>query len=94
MAELKLTSSELRLLIIWAENTIHGGHFGDGDVILPEEDIVLKKIKQSENKIINVNERDLRVIFIWAENSIGSTLEGMTGEEISLINKLKELKKQ
>jgi len=91
MIILKLTATELEQLKHWADKTIHGGHFGNNDIILPEESIVLDKINRYDEGYIEIDERDLRIIMIWAENTLGSTLKGMTGEEISLINKLKSV---
>lgn len=88
---LELTPLEIRQLIIWAKNTIEGGHFGDGNVVFPEEGITLYKLENSpDNGNIEVTERDLTMMKIWCENAIGQTLQGMTSEEISVVSKLKK----
>ncbi len=88
--KLKLTSLEQKQLLIWAENTISGGHYGDSDVVFPEESITLHKLENASEDELEVSERDVRIMLIWCENAIGSTLRGMTSEETSLIAKLKE----
>ncbi len=91
--KLELNDLELKQLTIWADHTIAGGHFGDGNVVFPEEEITLNKLKKSQDGKIEVRERDVQVMIIWCENAIGKTLKGMTSEEISLINKLKQAQK-
>lgn len=92
--ELKLTNLELRQLLIWADHTISGGHWGDGDVVFPEEGITLDKLNKSQDGTVEANERDISTMIIWCENAIGKTLKGMTSEEISLIEKLKSAEKR
>lgn len=90
MKEISFSNSEIRLLKIWAENTIHGGHYGNGDIILPDEEVILTKVKNAIDGKIQLKPRDIQVILIWAENMIGSDLKGMTPEEISVVEKLKK----
>lgn len=90
---IKLTPLELKQLLIWADNTIAGGHFGDGNVVFPEEGFTLQKLKKSPAGEIEISPRDLKIMLIWVENAVGSTMRGMTSEETSLIAKLKELEK-
>ncbi|MDH5682753.1 MAG: hypothetical protein OEZ36_14270, partial [Spirochaetota bacterium] len=85
---LKLTELEKKQLLIWADNTMTGGHWGNGNVVFPEEANTLQKINTSSSNELTIEERDLKTMIIWAENAIGKTLKGMTSEEISLINKL------
>jgi len=87
--ELKLSELEKKQLLIWASNTIEGGHFGDSNVVFPEEGITLNKLETTKNGKLNVNEQDVKIMIIWCENAIGQSLKGMTSEEISLIDKLK-----
>ncbi|HEO66216.1 MAG TPA: hypothetical protein ENI73_10165 [Spirochaetes bacterium] len=88
--KLELTELELKQLVIWADHTIAGGHFGDGNVVFPEEGITLDKLKNSQDGTLEIRERDVQVMIIWCENAIGKTLKGMTSEEISLIAKLEQ----
>ncbi len=89
MIKLRVNALEVKQLLIWAENTISGGHYGDHNVILPEERITLDKLKNNvKDGAIDVNERDLKIMIIWSDNAIGG--EGMISEEISLIEKLKK----
>lgn len=87
--DLKLSSLEKKQLLIWADHTISGGHWGNGDVVFPEENITLSKIQKSEDGLIQANRQDLRVMLIWCENAVGSTLKGLTPEERSVIDKVK-----
>ena len=90
---LNLTDLEKRQILIWADDTMAGGHWGNGNVVFPEEQITLQKLNSSTNDI-KVEERDVKTMMIWAENAIGKTLKGMTSEEISLIQKLKDLEEK
>ena len=92
MLEISFTNSEIRQLTIWAESTIHGGHYGDGDIILPDENVILTKLKKTNDGTIKLTNRDIEVLLIWAGNAIGSDLQGMTPEEISALQKLKQAK--
>ena len=91
MYELNINSLELKHLFIWADKTISGGHFGNGDVIFPEENITLTKLKNSEPGSINVTRKDIEIILIWCEKATG--FHGMIAEEATLISKLMEAKK-
>lgn len=88
--KIELSPLEIRQLIIWAKNTIEGGHFGDGNVVFPEEEVTLYKLEHSEDGQVEVTERDLNILKIWSENAIGQSLHGMTSEEISVVSKLKK----
>ena len=87
---LTLTPLECKQLVIWADNTMAGGHWGDGNVVFPEEEITIQKVNAATDGKIKVSERDINTMIIWAENAVGKTLKGMTSEEISLISKLRE----
>jgi hypothetical protein len=87
--EVYLTKQELKQILVWAENAIEGGHFGDGNIVLPEEEITLKKIKNHEDGNISLGIYDIKIIKYWAESILGSSLKGMISEEISVLEKLK-----
>ena len=88
--EIRFTQSEIRLLMIWGNNTIHGGHYGDGDIVLPDESILLRKLQDNNDGNVLVNQRDLEVLLVWASNTIGGALRGITPEEISVLEKIKQ----
>jgi len=88
--ELVLTGSEVNVVKIWAESSIHGGHWGDSDLIIPEEDIILNKINNMNDYRINISKNEARIILTWSETSFGIH----TTEEESVINKLKKVCKK
>lgn len=69
-----LTEKEINIIKIWADNTISGGHWGDGDAIFPDEGIVLKKISEFDGMKIDLTQRDMDIIKIWAESYLGGNL--------------------
>ena len=83
---LELSEHEIKILKIWSDNVIHSGHYGDGDITLPDEHIILQKINQTipDSNVI-FTEQDIRIILIWSDTNY------RTPEEIILINKLKSL---
>jgi len=84
---LELTDREVRAVSIWAENIIHGGHWGDGDVIVPEEEIILKKLHSMKGNRLSINEIEVKIILAWSDSTLGIH----TMEEESVIKKLKSL---
>ncbi len=87
---LKFTDSEITVIKVWAENNIHGGHWGDGDFFIPEEKIILQKLDNGKNGKIDINEYEAGIILTWSES-----LRGVyTMEDESAIRKLKEAVKQ
>ena len=87
---LEFTVSEITMIKVWAENNIHGGHWGDGDFFIPEEGIILQKLDNVKNGKININEFETGIILTWSES-----LRGVyTMEDESAIRKLKEAVKQ
>lgn len=87
---LKFTEFEIVVIKVWAENNIHGGHWGDGDFYIPEEKIILQKLDNVKNGEIDINEYEAGIILTWSES-----LRGVyTMEDESAIRKLKEAVKQ
>lgn len=91
MQNYNFTGSEIRQILIWAEHAIEGGHFGDGNFMLPEEAITRRKMQEHTSGDINLTKMDLKIIRYWAEGTLGSSLKGMVPEEISVIEKLKSI---
>ncbi len=82
-----LTESQKNVIKIWADKTIHGGHWGNGDFMVPEESIILKKIENSNGGRISLTSNEVRIILVWSESSRGIH----TLEEESTIQKLKSI---
>lgn len=82
-----LSEGERNVIKVWAESNIHGGHWGNGDVTIPEEGIILKKIDQLKGGRIDLNQNEARIILTWSESSFGIH----TMEEQSVIQKLKKI---
>jgi hypothetical protein len=80
-----LTDSQINVIKIWADTTIHGGHWGDGDFMVPEESIILNKIENSDDGHVSLTSNEVRIILAWSESSHGIH----TLEEESTIQKLK-----
>jgi hypothetical protein len=80
-----LTEAEKRAIKIWAESNIHGGHWGDFDIIVPEEEIILNKLNNTKDNKISINEIEARIILGWSDSTFGIH----TMEEASVIKKIK-----
>ena len=85
MLEILLSQSEIDVIKIWADNTIHGGHWGDGDFMIPEENIILNKFDKVKNGKVYLTKNEVQIILTWSESSYGIH----TLEEENVINKLK-----
>lgn len=87
--KINLSAYEIRILKIWGESTMSGGHWGDGDVVFPDEDALLEQIKKLErNESSELSPRNIDIALIWSEENHG------TPEEDDLIAKLKILQKE
>jgi hypothetical protein len=84
---LSFTEAEKRAIKIWAESNIHGGHWGDFDIIVPEEEIILNKLNSVKNTAISINEIEARIILGWSDSTFGIH----TMEESSVIKKIKSV---
>jgi len=83
----RLSEGEVNVVRLWADSNIHGGHWGDGDFMVPEEDIILQKLEKAKDGMLNISENEARIILTWSESSHGIH----TMEEESVIRKLKSL---
>jgi hypothetical protein len=89
---LNLTPHEAGIIIQWSDKTIHGGHWGDGDCVFPDEGAALEKllkIKKGEPAVFSA--RDTEIMLIWLENHCGSHITSglsLTGEEVPIVKKL------
>lgn len=85
--DIMFTDREVLIIKIWADSIIHGGHWGDGDIIIPEEDIILTKLQNMEDNTVSLSENEAKIILTWSDSTLGIH----TLEEESIIKKLKPL---
>jgi len=85
--KIKLSPGEIQVIKIWAENNIHGGHWGDGDIIVPEEEIILNKLNSAKNGNVDFTPNEARIILMWSNSSMGIN----TYEESTVIKKLNKI---
>ena len=85
--KIELSPGEIQVIKIWAENNIHGGHWGDGDIVVPEEQIILDKLNLIKNRKIDITPNEARIILTWSSSSLGIN----TYEESTVINKLNKI---
>ena len=85
--ELYLSVNEANVIKAWADKIMHGGHWGDGDIVIPEEAIILKKIEGIQDGKLALKENEARIILTWSETSMG--IHNM--EEDSVIKKLQHI---
>jgi hypothetical protein len=84
--KIKFTASELRLLNIWIDGTVHGGHYGDGDIVFPDEMNLIERLLEShEDMDIEISSRDRDILLIWAASSTDMP------EELMLFERLKKM---
>jgi hypothetical protein len=81
----QFSENEIEVIRIWADSTIHGGHWGDGDLTIPEENIILHKLEGVSDGWIDLSSEETRIILAWSESSRGIH----TMEEVSALKKLK-----
>jgi hypothetical protein len=82
--DLRLSENERNVIRLWAEHNIHGGHWGDGDLEIPEEKILLEKIDNMKNGVLSLNDTEARIIMLWSRSTLG--IHNI--EEDSVIRKL------
>jgi hypothetical protein len=72
--EITLSENERQVIQLWAEKNMHGGHWGDGDIEIPEERILLSKLQRmntSMNHTVNLTETEARIILMWSRSTLG-----------------------
>jgi hypothetical protein len=57
-----LSGTELRILRIWGETTMQGGHWGDGNIVLPDESNLIARLG---NVPVALTRRDFDILRIW-----------------------------
>ena len=88
--ELFLTDQEINIIKGWADSNIHGGHWGDGDLMVPEEEILLRKLNTIKEGRLHITDREAKLILTWSESSHGIHIM----EEDSIVQKIKMLIKK
>ena len=87
MFKLKIHELEKRRLLSYADHSIRDQlHWGNGEVIIPEEQILQQKITDAEEKLM-LDFEQLKLLTHWFLDATG---EGMLllGEDISILNKI------
>ncbi len=69
--EISLSENERQVIQHWAEKNMHGGHWGDGDIEIPEESILLGKIRNMDKNIVNLTDMEARIILMWSRSALG-----------------------
>ncbi len=90
----QFSADELRILNLWARNTVSGGHWGDGEVLLGEESGLLDKIRvalESGQGRLDLTPTEWRVLDFWREDN-GKAAGRMTGgpSSVSLARKIQD----
>lgn len=81
--ELSFSAAELRILRIWAESTIHGGHWGDGAVILPDEAAALDLLETlSPDLAADCLPRQIFTFLVWSGESSDTPEETILKEKL------------
>lgn len=86
--KITLNREEVRALRIWASNSIAGGHWGDGNVVLGEEKSVIDKINRVPEGEFEFNSLESRVLIYWMEDNQKKTSNNAV---ITLSKKIEEL---
>jgi hypothetical protein len=85
--KLLFSDNEIEAIKIWADSSIHGGHWGDGDLTIPEERIILRKLQVTDNGRIDLSGEEAKIVLAWSESSRGIH----TMEEESALTKLRSV---
>jgi hypothetical protein len=81
--QLVLSSVELRVLRIWADATINGGHWGDGSVILPDEVAANSLLDAAIAGVpFLCNPRQVFTFLVWSDESSDTPEEVMLKEKL------------
>jgi len=74
---------ELQIIKVWSNNIIHGGHWGDGDVVFPDESILLSILEEApERGAVDLSFRNLEILLIWSESLCGTPEEVLLRERL------------
>ena len=83
--QLPLNDREKKLVLLWSESSISAGHWGDGDAILPEEEILRDKVMGLNGEgTIGLGRMETRILRQWvARGNNGTPEESMLADKIS-----------
>ena len=87
MFKLEFHELEKRRLLSYADHSMRGHlHWGDGEILIPEEQILLQKIREAEDTL-TLDFEQLNLLTHWFLDATG---EGMLllGEDISILNRI------
>ena len=74
---------ELTIIRVWSDTVIHGGHWGDGDVVFPDEDILLNLLQNARpGEDVPLRPRNLEILRIWSDTHSGTPEEDGLRERI------------
>jgi len=80
---ISLNAVELRILGIWAEAILHGGHWGDGAVILPDEEAAMQLLKSAQaNSALACTPRSIFTFLVWSSASSETPEEQILREKL------------
>lgn len=83
---LVLSSQEWDILAQWAEKVLVGGRWGDGKMIVGEEERVLKMVEKRPESW-DISSLELRVLRYWIENlSVLSPMEKKLADRICALS--------
>jgi hypothetical protein len=90
MFELIFNDLEKRKLLLYASHTLRDTlHWGDGEVIVPEEQILEQKIQEAEDKL-TLDFEQMKLLSNWFLDATDNGLL-LAGEDISILQKMIEL---
>jgi hypothetical protein len=69
--EIRLSENERQVIRHWAEKNMHGGHWGDGDIEIPEERILLGKLQNTKGNTLDLTDMEARIILMWSRSALG-----------------------
>ena len=84
--QISFTERELKIIQVWSDNIIHGGHWGDGDVVFPDESILLEILDRAKNgNPVSLSLRNLEIMKIWSDSNSGTPEENLLRERLEQI---------
>ena len=82
MIHLPLSEREKTIVRLWADRTISGGHYGDGDAVAGEE--ISLTIKMTRPGPVDVGASEMRFLMHWMRKSTD------TPEESEVLDKIRD----
>lgn len=87
--DVQLGKLDYGILHSWYRGALdNSGHYGDGEVLFPDDAIVWRKLNKGEKTgdPVPLSERNIEMILLWAEENIAHT--AINVDEYRLIKKL------